>query len=277
MNAGSKKLILASGLALSLAAMGCSGMDGSNSQTIADARQEGQIWTTYALSPYLRANNIGVAVLKGKATLSGTVEESVNKELATEIALGVEGITDVDNRIVVQADYVPPKSTAGRSYADIIDDSAITAAVKSKLVWSKNTDGLETRIVTKGGKVTLSGNADSSTAKDLAGRLAQNTRGFSSVDNQLVVTGIKPLVASPLESTPQKAGTDFSDSWITTKVKSTFLYSSNVSSSDIAVSTNGGIVTLTGKVKSGAERALAIELAQNVRGVKGVHTKGLTS
>ena len=276
MKAGSRKLMLASGLALSLAAMGCDGMGGSNAQTVADARQEGQIWTTYALSPYLRANNIGVAVLKGKATLSGTVEEAVNKELATEIALGVEGITDVDNRIVVQADYVPPKSTTDRSYAEMIDDSAITAAIRSKLVWSKNTDGLETRISTKGGKVTLTGNAESGAAKDLAGRLAQNTRGVSSVDNQLVVTGIKPLLASPLEGTQQKAGTDISDSWITTKVKSTLLYSSNVSSSDIAVSTNGGVVTLTGKVKSGAERALAIELVQNVRGVKDVRTKGLT-
>lgn len=277
MNACSRKLMLASGLVLSLAAMGCGNMGGSNSQTVADARQEGQIWTTYALSPYLRANNIGVAVLKGKATLSGTVEEAVNKELATEIALGVQGITDVDNRIVVQADYVPTRSTTDRSYAEMIDDSAITAAIKSKLVWSKNTDGLETRISTKGGKVTLTGNAESGAAKDLAGRLAQNTRGVSSVDNQLVVTGIKPLLASPLEGTQQQAGTDLSDSWITTKVKSTFLYSSNVSGSDIAVSTNSGIVTLTGKVNSGAERALAIELAQNVRGVKGVRTKGLTS
>lgn len=269
--------MLASGLALSLAAMGCSGMDGSNSQTIADARQEGQIWTTYALSPYLRANNIGVAVLKGKATLSGTVEEGVNKELATEIALGVEGITDVDNRIVVQADYVPPKSTTDRSYAERIDDSVITAAIRSKLVWSKNTDGLDARIATKAGKVTLSGNADSGAAKELAGRLALNTRGVSSVDNQLVVTGIVPVLPGSVEGAQQKAGTDFSDSWITAKVKSTYLYSSNVSSSDIAVSTNSGVVTLTGRVKSGAERALAIELAQNVRGVKSVQSKGLTS
>ena len=33
---------------------------------------------------------------------------------------------------------------------------------------------------------------------------------------------------------------------------------------------------LSGKVDSGAERALAIELAQNVRGVKSVQSKALT-
>ena len=52
--------------------------------------------------------------------------------------------------------------------------------------------------------------------------------------------------------------------------------SSNVNGSDIAVSTNKGIVTLTGKMDSGAERALAVELAKNVRGVKSVDSNLLT-
>ena len=59
-------------------------------------------------------------------------------------------------------------------------------------------------------------------------------------------------------------------------MKSTYVYSSNVDGSDITVSTDNGIVTLSGKVDSGAERALAIELAQNVRGVKSVQSKALT-
>jgi osmotically-inducible protein OsmY len=53
------------------------------------------------------------------------------------------------------------------------------------------------------------------------------------------------------------------------------MYSSNVDGSDITVSTKSGIVTLSGNVDSGAERALAIEFARNVRGVKGVQSKGL--
>ncbi|MOA37688.1 periplasmic protein [compost metagenome] len=59
-------------------------------------------------------------------------------------------------------------------------------------------------------------------------------------------------------------------------MKSTLLYSSNVAGSDIDVTTKDGVVTLSGKVHSGAERDLAIELAQNVRGVKSVDAKGLT-
>jgi hyperosmotically inducible protein len=41
------------------------------------------------------------------------------------------------------------------------------------------------------------------------------------------------------------------------------------------VTTAGGVVTLTGKLESGAERALTIELAQNIKGVKIVYVKGL--
>jgi hyperosmotically inducible protein len=77
-------------------------------------------------------------------------------------------------------------------------------------------------------------------------------------------------------STAKAGAHEYSDGWITTKVKSTYMYSTNVNSSDIDVATNNGVVTLTGKVDSGAERALAIELARNVKGVKSVESKSLT-
>ena len=97
-----------------------------------------------------------------------------------------------------------------------------------------------------------------------------NTHGVHAVNNQLVLETGKPGAVAKTE------GTDMSDGWITTKVKSAYMYSSNVNGSDIAVSTNAGVVTLTGKMDSGAERALAIELARNVKGVKSVDSNLLT-
>ncbi|MHC1700941.1 MAG: BON domain-containing protein [Humidesulfovibrio sp.] len=270
-----RKLILASGLVLAMAASSGVAAAGTVSQEITSARQETQIWTTYALSPYLRANNLSVSVQNNKATLTGTVDEDVSKELATEIALGVGGIKEVDNQIAVQADYTPPKPSADRSYGEVVDDAVITTAIKSKLAWSKNTDGLNTKVDTKFGRVQLRGTADSAASKELAGRLALNTRGVASVDNQLAVTSVKPSAVQTAKASAQNAKQDLADSWITAKVKSTFLYSSNVSGSDITVNTNQGVVTLNGKLKSGAERALAIELAQNVRGVRSVQAKAL--
>jgi hyperosmotically inducible periplasmic protein len=245
-------------------------------QDVVEARQETQIWTTFALSPFLRANDIKVTVDNGKATLTGRVLEDINKDLATQMALGVAGIKEVDNQITVEPQYVAPARSTERSYAELIDDATITSAVKSKLLWSKYADGLATDVDTKFGKVVLKGTADSKQAKELAGRLAQNTRGVLGVDNQLVVNSNKATVTEKAKSSVKEVGQEISDSWITTKVKSTFLYSSKIDSSSIKVSTNQGVVLLTGKVGSSVERKLAIDLANSLRGVKRVEARGLT-
>ena len=245
-------------------------------QDVVEARQETQIWTTFALSPYLRANEIKVTVDNGKAILTGRVLEDINKDLATQMALGVAGIKEVDNQITVEPQYVAPARSTERSYAELIDDATITSAVKSKLLWSKYADGLATDVDTKFGKVVLKGTADSKQAKELAGRLAQNTRGVLGVDNQLVVNSNKATVTEKAQSSVQEVSQEISDSWITTKVKSTFLYSSKIDSSSIKVSTNQGVVLLTGKVGSSVERKLAVDLANSLRGVKRVEARGLT-
>lgn len=275
MNTRFKKLLLASSIALAAVSTTAFGAALPVSQDVIDARQETQIWTTYALNPYLRANDLQVSVHKGTATLSGSVEEGINKELAEEIALGVVGVKNVENKIKVADDFVAPDQSTARSYGETIDDSTITAVVKSKIAWSKYTSGLTTTVVTKGGRVVLTGSADSAESRELAGRLAQNSRGVRAVDNRLVVEAAKPSLADDAEHSMKNAGHEVADAWITTKVKSTFLYSNNVDAHEITVTTAAGVVTLSGKVDSGAERALAIELAKNIRGVRSVTSTAL--
>lgn len=265
-------------LCVALALLACTSVAqaATIAQQVSDAKQESQIWTTFALSPNLRATELKVTVLNGKATLAGSVAEDVQKELAKQIALGVEGIKEVDNQIIVQADYVPPKATTQRSYGELIDDATVASSIKAKLMWSTYTNGLSTSVVSVQGKVTLRGSADTPAAKELAGRLALNTRGVVSVDNQLVINPDKPTLADTAAVTANVASHEIADGWITAKVKSTFLYTSNVAGSNITVSTKDGVVTLSGKVYSSTERNLAIELAQNVRGVKSVQATALT-
>lgn len=266
-----RKLFLASSLLIaSVVSIAAEPESEGKTQSFTDIRQETQIWTTYALSPYLRAHDLKVVVLNGNATLTGKVEEEVHKALAKQIALGVHGIKEVDNQIVIEEDYTPPTSSSSRGYGEVIDDATIAAAVKSKLMWSKHADKLRVDVQSKGGKVTLQGTADSKEVLDFASRLAQNSRGVDSVDNQLKID------ASQFKQTGSPKNSAIKDSWITTKVKSTFMYSTNVNGSNISVTTKDGIVDLSGKVSSGAEHALAIEFAQNVRGVKSVNAKKLT-
>ncbi|MDZ4348834.1 MAG: BON domain-containing protein [Xanthomonadaceae bacterium] len=267
-----RKSCIASAVALGLlAAAGSSfAADGSSSE-IVQARQEAQISTTYALSPHLRANDITVAVAGGTATLTGHVGEEVDSELAAQIALGVDGIKKIDNQLVVSPDSKPKTATADRSFGEFVDDATITTAVKSKLLWSKHAEGMAANVDTLRGKVTLRGTAESSAHKEAAGRLARNTRGVTMVDNGIVVQAPKTKAQN------QTVGQSVSDAWITAKVKSSLAYSTHVDGSAISVSTENGVVNLSGQASSSAARALAVELAENIRGVRSVQATKLTS
>lgn len=265
-----RKFTLAAGLALMLVASGSVASADSVSQDIVDARQERQIWTTYALSPYLRANNLVALVQSGRVRLTGIVAELAEKDLADAIATEVTGVQSVDNQIVVRPGYVPAKTARMRSFGEAVDDAAVTFEVRSKLAWSKSLQGLEALVDTTRGRVRLRGVANSHSAKALAGRLAETTRTVTAVDNQLTVTGV------PVFRPENSFGPVIDDAWITAKVRSTLLYSLDAAAADISVSTLGGDVILSGRAKSEAERALAIELAQNVRGVRSVSLQGYT-
>ncbi len=60
------------------------------------------------------------------------------------------------------------------------------------------------------------------------------------------------------------------DTWITTSVRSRYFADNSVKGRDIDVSTQDGVVTLTGTVDSDAERTQAIRIAEGVDGVKRV-------
>ena len=80
---------------------------------------------------------------------------------------------------------------------------------------------------------------------------------------------------SSSESSNQTVPGKVDDAWITTKVKSEFATAKNVPASDISVSTNDGVVTLSGNVASKHEKAKAEKLARHVKGVKKVDASGL--
>lgn len=244
MNTLNAKLLLAAAVSLALSSGAVYADDKDQAGPVVNARQEAQIWTTYALSPYLRATDLSISVVDGKATLTGNVAEDVQKDLAEAIAEGVNGIKKVDNQIKVEADYKAPNRSNTRGYADVVDDATITSAVKSKLLWSKYTEGMDTKVSTNNGKVELTGSVTSAEAKKHAETLAKNTKGVRSVDNRIVISD-KAANGKSYSKTSAEGGSVIADSWITTKVKSTFMYSSNVNSSDISVNTDKGIVICT--------------------------------
>jgi osmotically-inducible protein OsmY len=247
--------------------------DGDMTRQLSEARQEGSIWTAYALNRHLNPFSLEVEVENGRATLTGTVENEVERDLATQLALGIEGVSEVDNQLRVDPD-VEPKDASQPSLAQRFDDATLAATVKSRLLWNSNTEGLDIQVSAENGAVTLRGNAQTPAAKELAGALAGNTEGVREVFNHLSVSRADSSAAQ-VEDAVEDAGAAISDTWITSKVKSSFLYSRNLDGLNISVATDNGLVSLSGTVLSDAEKQLAIETASNIRGVRGVDADAL--
>lgn len=68
-----------------------------------------------------------------------------------------------------------------------IDDSAITAKVKSAFVESKAVDASSITVETLNGTVMLSGFAKNATEKSTAESIAKSVEGVKAVKNQLVI------------------------------------------------------------------------------------------
>jgi osmotically-inducible protein OsmY len=103
------------------------------------------------------------------------------------------------------------------------------------------------------GVATLKGTVDSDIERSRAVTLA-SVAGIRVVDDQLKVEG------AGLQAT-------VTDSAITTKIKGQLLANTDLRRADISVSTNNGVVTLTGTVPSVELRQRAIDLARQTGGV----------
>lgn len=242
--------------------------DSDVSQQLSEARQEGSIWTAMALNRHLNPFSIDSDVEHGTAILTGTVESSVERDLAEQVALSIEGIQKVDNQLKVDSN-VKPKTSDSTSLANRLDDASITATVKSKLLWNSNTEGLDISVKTEEGAVSLDGNAKTPAAKELAGRLAANTEGVREVFNHLSISKADSTAAQA-QNAANDASAAISDAWITSKVKSSFVYTRNLDAFAISVDTTDGVVKLSGTVLSSAAKNLALDTARDIRGVRGV-------
>lgn len=270
-----KTLALATATAslIALSPLAAHAQNGDLDRQLSDARQEGSVWTAIALNRHLNPFKIDVDVESGTAILTGTVESDIDRDLAEQVALGIDGVNKVDNRLQVDAN-VGSRASGEPTLSDRFSDATLTATVKSKLLWNRHTEGLNINVTTQNGVVTLDGEASNSAASELAERLAEDTDGVRAVRNNLRVSATD-TTAGKVQDAANNVGEAITDAWITSKVKSSFLLSSNLDGLDIKVETRNGKVTLTGTVKSSAEKSLAVETAQNLRGVKDVNADGL--
>ena len=176
----------------SFAGMQAFGDEARADGSLKDAWIGGKLEAVYALNRHLSAFAITTEVENGIVHLTGNVESDIDRDLAAELAKGIEGVVEVDNDLEIAADArdaAAPSSSSDsdRSFGVWFDDATTTATVKSRLLANPNTGGLQIDVDTRGDVVTLTGEVGSEEEKALAEELARNTGDVKDVRNQLIV------------------------------------------------------------------------------------------
>ena len=185
-----------------------------------DAGITGKVKSKLAADDTVKAYQIDVDTKDKVVTLSGNVDSQAAKDQAVALARGTEGVADVVDNITVAGGSAampgenptgemggttgaaPPPGGEGdaamggnapnpepdRGAGTVVDDAAITAAVKAKLLADPTVGGLKIDVDTRNGVVYLTADHMKSQAEiDTAIKLAKETSGVKSVENKMVM------------------------------------------------------------------------------------------
>lgn len=138
---------------------------------------------TLLLHRNVNAGGTVVAAKNGVVTLTGEATSIAQKELTTEYANDIDGVKEVNNMMTVATVAIMKERTADAK----IDDASVTAQVKLALVTHRSTSAVNTKVITRDGKVNLTGIAKNDAEKSLVSKLVADIQGVTSVDNQMTV------------------------------------------------------------------------------------------
>lgn len=181
---------------------------------------------------------IGVAVNDGVVTLSGFVKSYPEKLAAEKAARRVAGVRAIAEEIKVR--FASDPKTA---------DHEIAKRILDMFAWNVLVPGDRIKVKVEHGWVTLTGTVDWHYQSDEARKTAGKVHGVTGISNQIE---IKQLPAA----------SDIKD-----RILSAFKRQADLDAGTVTVLTDGGKVTLHGRVKAWNERAIAERAAWAIPGV----------
>ncbi|MGD2111094.1 MAG: BON domain-containing protein [Phycisphaerae bacterium] len=190
------------------------------------------------------AHLIDVKTQGGVVTLTGTVENILAKEKATDITECIIGVRSIVNRVNVAPGDMP--------------DSELRRKVKDALLRDPAADAYELDVTVTDGVVTLTGTVDSWQERQLSAAVAKGVDGVRDLRNKITVDHKM----------------DRSDYEILTEIRARLANDVRVDDAMIKVEVNNGNVKLDGAVGSLAEKRRA-RIDSSVAGVGDVDDTGL--
>jgi hyperosmotically inducible protein len=152
-------------------------------------------------------------------------------------------------------------TSSQRTAGETVDDTALTARVKTALIGDERTKARQIDVETFRGDVQLNGFVDSASAKSAATAVARNVDGVTKVTNNLRV------------GNERTAGEVVDDTTINARVRAALIADERTKANQIEVDANDGVVSLGGFVDSQANKTAAGQIAGDVDGVTRVNNQ----
>jgi len=189
--------------------------------------------------PRLEGSDVGVQVKHGIVTLVGPIESWAKKQAACDAAHRVPGVLDVANELEVRIP-TPWKRT----------DSQIAEAVRNALIWNTYVPNEQITSTVTDGWVRLEGLVESGYQREEAGRCVEGLTGVRGVTNAVAVRA-RPFEAAKIRTAIQHALERQTEREVRR----------------IEVDVRDGEVTLSGRVRSWAEKVAVERVAAHSQGV----------